>query len=263
MSDYLLAILLSLIQGLTEFLPISSSAHLQFPELVFGTKDLGLLFDVVAHAGTLLAVIYYFRTELKEIILSWVPGNSYQNQQRFNEGLCLIIATLPMIALGLGFMDLVENWNLLAIAYTNIIFAIILLIANKLGSQNKELRDITLKMALVIGCFQMFAIFPGASRSGMAITGALAVGMSLHSSARFAFLLSIPAILGALSIMLLKDWQNLNADEYILLFIGFTVSSIIAFLTIHIFLKLVNRIGMAPFVIYRLLLGLMILIAWT
>ena len=103
MSDYFLAIILSVIQGLTEFLPISSSAHLLFPTLIFGTNDLGLLFDVATHLGTLLAVITYFRKDLVEIFTAWCPGLK-NNEQRFNEGLMLIVGTLPIVIIGLFFM---------------------------------------------------------------------------------------------------------------------------------------------------------------
>ena len=122
MSDYFLAIILAVIQGLTEFLPISSSAHLLFPTLIFGTNDLGLLFDVATHLGTLLAVITYFRKDLVEIFAAWCPGLK-NNEQRFNEGLMLIVGTLPIVMIGLLFRDYFSvRPNLDAIAYAKFNF---------------------------------------------------------------------------------------------------------------------------------------------
>ncbi|SVA54604.1 uncharacterized protein METZ01_LOCUS107458 [marine metagenome] len=115
-------------------------------------------------------------------------------------------------------------------------------------------------MALLIGCFQALAVFPGASRSGMAITGALLVGLNLKESSKFAFLLSIPTILGALLVMIFKEAYSISLNDFIILFVGFIGSAIIAFLTIKIFLQFVQKIGMIPFVLYRVVLGSILLL---
>ena len=261
MSDFLLVILLALIQGLTEFLPISSSAHLVLPNLLFGTKDFGLLFDIATHAGTLLAVMFFFKNELKNILQAWFKAPNLHDQNYFL-GLLLLMATLPIIMLGLVFGDEVSarNISIEQIAWFNLIFAIALLIAYRLGRRSKDLSQLTIWQALFIGSMQAFAILPGASRSGMAITGALLVGMNLTSSAKFAFLLAIPTILGSVVFLIVELLQSAQVYDYLVLFLGFTISGLVAFFTMRFFLQLVEKIGMVPFVAYRLALGVFLLL---
>ena len=259
MTDYFLSFLLGLIQGITEFLPISSSAHLLFPTLIFGTNDLGLSFDIAVHAGTLIAVIFFFRNEikymLKSVITSDTPLSDYRQLTYM-----LMIATIPIVVAGLGFSDFIEDriFNVSSIAIANLIFAIVLFIVFLNRKENLSIFEISFKAALLIGLFQCFALIPGASRSGMAITGALLIGLNLKDASKFTFLLSIPTIAGAL-IFLLVDFNQINFD-YLNMLIGFIVSTIVAFFTIKYFLAFVERIGMVPFVMYRVILGLMLLI---
>ena len=261
MSDFLLVILLALIQGLTEFLPISSSAHLVLPNLLFGTKDFGLMFDIATHAGTLLAVMFFFKAELKNILQAWFKAPNLDDQNYFL-GLLLLVATLPIILLGLVFGDEVSarNISIEQIAWFNLIFAIALLIAYRLGRRSKDLSQLTIWQALFIGSMQAFAILPGASRSGMAITGALLVGMNLTSSTKFAFLLAIPTILGSVVFLIVELLQSSQAYDYLVLFLGFVISGFVAFFTMRFFLQLVEKIGMIPFVAYRLVLGVCLLL---
>ena len=261
MSDFLLVILLALIQGLTEFLPISSSAHLVLPNLLFGTKDFGLLFDIATHAGTLLAVMFFFKNELKNILQAWFKPPNLHDQNYFL-GLLLLMATLPIIMLGLVFGDEVSarNISIEQIAWFNLIFAIALLIAYRLGRRSKDLSQLTIWQALFIGSMQAFAILPGASRSGMAITGALLVGMNLTSSAKFAFLLAIPTILGSVVFLIVELLESSQAYDYLVLLLGFVISGFVAFFTMRFFLQLVEKIGMIPFVAYRLVLGVCLLL---
>jgi undecaprenyl-diphosphatase len=260
MNDLLLSFLLGLIQGLTEFLPISSSAHLLFPSLLFGTTDLGLAFDIAVHAGTLFAVIYYFRSEIflmaKSMFISDVRLSESNKLAQL-----LIIATLPIVLVGLFGSDFIESnrTNILNIAYMNLLFAGLLLVAYIYASSSKTIVELTIIGALFIGAFQVFALLPGASRSGTAITAALFIGLNLKDSSKFAFLLAIPTILGAL-VFLIADLALYQAKINVsILVIGFVTSSIFAFLTIKYFLIFVEKIGMYPFVIYRLLLGIFIL----
>lgn len=260
MNDLLLSFLLGLIQGLTEFLPISSSAHLLFPSLLFGTTDLGLAFDIAVHAGTLFAVIYYFRSEIllmaKSMFISDVRLSDSNKLAQL-----LIIATLPIVLVGLLGSDFIESnrTNVENIAYMNLLFAGLLLVAYQFLSSSKTLLELTIIGALFIGAFQVFALLPGASRSGTAITAALFIGLNLKDSSKYAFLLAIPTILGAL-VFLIADLSLYQAKINIsTLVIGFVTSSIVAFLTIKYFLIFVEKIGMYPFVIYRLLLGIFIL----
>ena len=263
-SDFILALALACIQGLTEFLPVSSSAHLLFPSLLFETKDLGLVFDIAVHAGTLAAVIFYFKDDLFRLLQAWIPWTSHRNEEDFLLGLNLIIATVPIVFVGLIFSDLIAArlHSVDSIAWANLIFAGLLLTAFKMSSQDKNILGLTLGTALFIGCLQALAVFPGASRSGMAITGALLVGLNLKDSSRFAFLLSIPTILGAIVLILAKEAYVLSFDDLMILLTGFLGSAVIAFFTIKIFLQFVERIGMTPFVIYRILLGVVLLSVW-
>jgi undecaprenyl-diphosphatase len=260
MNEVFLSFILGLIQGLTEFLPISSSAHLLFPSLLFGTDDLGLAFDIAVHAGTLFAVMYFFRADIFLMMKSLISKNNTLNDSR-KLAYLLIIATIPIVIAGLLGLDFIEsNRNSISsIAYMNLVFAGLLLLAYMASPSSKSLVELTILGAIFIGVFQIFALFPGASRSGTAITAALLIGLNLKDSSRFAFLLAIPTILGAL-VFLIGDLAlypaNINRASLI---VGFLTSSIFAFLTIKYFLIFVEKIGMYPFVIYRVLLGVFIL----
>ena len=182
MSDLLLSFILGLIQGLTEFLPVSSSAHLLFPSLLFGTNDLGLSFDIAVHAGTLIAVIYYFRSELTSMTQA-VLTNTENVLGHRRLSYQLVLATLPIVFFGLFASEMVTNNrdNIESIALANIIFAALLLVAYKFSSRAKELIQLSILAAIFIGVFQVFALFPGTSRSGTAITAALLIGLNLKA----------------------------------------------------------------------------------
>ena len=261
MNDILLSFFLGIVQGLTEFLPISSSAHLLLPSLIFGSNDLGLSFDIAVHAGTLVAVIYFFR---KEIVLMTrsilINDNSLIAHRKL--AIYLIVATIPVIFAGLIFSNLIEQriFSISSIAISNLFFAVILLFAFLTRKSNKNLLQLTLYGALFIGIVQCFALIPGASRSGTAITAALLIGMNLKDSSKFSFLLGIPTILGAL-VLLIIEIQTLDIIyNPINLFIGFFVSMIFAFFTIKLFLNFVEKIGMIPFVTYRICLAVFLLL---
>jgi undecaprenyl-diphosphatase len=262
-SDFFLALLLALIQGLTEFLPVSSSAHLLFPSLLFGAKDFGVAFDISVHAGTLTAVIYFFKKEIQGLLQAWNPLTASRSKENFSLGFNLLIATLPIVVVGLVASDVIESRssNIDSIAWANLVFAGLLYAAFKSSSQSKSLSELTLFAALIIGCFQALAVFPGASRSGMAITGALIIGLNLKDTSKFAFLLSIPTILGALVLMLAKGAYSIALSDMFLMLTGFIGSALIAFFTIKSFLQFVEKIGMTPFVLYRVALGLVLLLA--
>ena len=261
-SDFFLALILALVQGLTEFLPVSSSAHLLFPSLLFGAKDFGIVFDISVHAGTLSAVIYYFKKEIQGLFHAWMPWTKTRSKEDFSLGLNLLIATLPIVLVGLLVSDLTESRfaNINSIAWANLVFAGLLYAAFKRSTQSKSLTELTLFAALIIGCFQALAVFPGASRSGMAITGALIIGLNLKDTARFAFLLSIPTILGALVLMLVKGAFSIALSDMLILLTGFFGSACIAFITIKGFLHFIEKIGVTPFVLYRVALGIVLLL---
>ena len=261
MSDLFLSFILGIIQGLTEFLPISSSAHLLFPSLVFGSNDLGLAFDISVHVGSLLAVIYYFRDDILAMTKSLFQSNSSLTEER-GLALLLIIATIPIVLAGFFGSDLINinRTNISSIAYMNLIFAGFLFIAYLYSSASKTLLELTVIGALFIGLFQVFALLPGASRSGTAMTAALFIGLNLKDASKFAFLLSIPTIFGALVFLLIEISTSSYSFNFISLFIGLITSCIVAFLTIKYFLIFVDRIGMYPFVIYRIILGTILLL---
>ena len=261
MSDTVLSFVLAVIQGLTEFLPISSSAHLLLPSLLFGLNDLGLSFDIAVHAGTLMAVIYYFRKEIALMLKSFFLSDKNLLPHR-NLAISLIVATIPIVIVGLFVKDLIEQriFNVEHIAIANIIFAGILLFAYLKRKDIKNLYSVTLYSALFVGVFQSLALFPGASRSGTAITAALLLGFNLKDASKFSFMLSIPTIFGALVLLIIEMQSTLEAFNYMNLIIGFFISMIIAFLTIKLFLNFVERIGMIPFVIYRIILGVFLII---
>ena len=261
MSDLILSFILGIVQGLTEFLPISSSAHLLIPNLVFGTNDLGLAFDISVHVGSLLAVIYYFRDDILAMTKSLFQSNNLYIDERLLAVL-LIIATIPIVFVGFFGSDLInENRsNVNSVAYMNLIFAGFLFFAYLYSSASKTLVELTIMGAIFIGVFQVFSLLPGASRSGTAMTAALLIGLNLKDASKFAFLLSIPTIFGALFFLLIEistSNYSLNLNS---LFIGFITSFVVAFITIKYFLIFVDKIGMYPFVIYRIILGCILLL---
>ena len=260
-NDIILVILLSIIQGLTEFLPISSSAHLLLPNLLFGTKDLGLGFDIATHAGTLIAVIFYFKNDLMRMSSSLLNNDKNLLDDR-RLAFLLIIATVPIVIVGLLSSDLIQQrlFSLQSIAIMNIVFAFVLMFAFAAGPKNKSIKQLTIFAAIFIGLIQVFALIPGASRSGTAITAGLIAGLSLKDASKFAFLLGIPTILGALVFLLLDMTAPGIEIDVSQLLIGFFISSAVAFLTIKYFLLFVERIGVMPFVIYRIILGMAIIL---
>jgi undecaprenyl-diphosphatase len=261
MSDLILSFILGIVQGLTEFLPISSSAHLLIPNLVFGTNDLGLAFDISVHVGSLLAVIYYFRDDILAMTKSLFQSNNLYIDERLLAVL-LIIATIPIVFVGFFGSDLInENRsNVNSVAYMNLIFAGFLFFAYLYSSASKTLVELTIMGAIFIGVFQVFSLLPGASRSGTAMTAALLIGLNLKDASKFAFLLSIPTILGALFFLFIEISASNYSLNFNSLFIGFITSFVVAFLTIKYFLIFVDKIGMYPFVIYRIILGCILLL---
>ena len=261
MNDILLSFFLGIVQGLTEFLPISSSAHLLLPSLIFGSNDLGLSFDIAVHAGTLVAVIYFFRKEIVLMTRSILINDDSLIAHR-KLAIYLIVATIPVIFAGLIFSNLIEQriFSISSIAISNLFFAVILLFAFLTRKSNKNLLQLTLYGALFIGIVQCFALIPGASRSGTAITAALLIGMNLKDSSKFSFLLGIPTILGALVLLIIVMLSLDIIYNPINLFIGFFVSMIFAFFTIKLFLNFVEKIGMIPFVTYRICLAVFLLL---
>ena len=252
------AIILAIIQGMTEFLPVSSSAHLILLPKIIGWNDQGLLFDIALHFGTLLAGLIYFRDDLAQMTEDLLRNRSENIMQ--SDAMILILATIPVVIVGGLFNDWIEN-NLRSsnvIATTSIIFGLILLASDKFGSNKNNL---TLRIGLLIGLAQILALIPGVSRSGITITMGLFMGLGRVKSAKFSFLLAIPVILGASVLQIYESYLiAFSGINYVLLFTGLSVSFLFAYFTIHWFLAFVTKVGMFPFVIYRIALGLFIFV---
>lgn len=262
--DFFQITFLAILQGLTEFLPISSSGHLILPSLLFSWSDQGLTFDVAVHVGTLLAVVLYFYKDLILLSKAWLESlSARRNSDESRLAWMLIVATIPAGIAGLLFNQAVEQYgrSLLVIAFTSIVFALLLAWSDKAGSRQKSLQDLNWKAVLLIGLAQVLALIPGTSRSGVTMTAALFCNLSRHAAARFSFLMSIPLILatGLLKATELMA-QGGAAVEWLDLLYGAGVSAVVAYFSIHFFLQLIQTIGFMPFVIYRLLLGLILLL---
>ena len=190
-------IVLALIQGFTEFLPISSSAHLILPSQILGWEDQGLAFDVAVHVGTLIAVVIYFRKEVADILTAWFKSFGEQGTTDDSKlGWWIILGTVPAAILGLLLKDFVELYlrSAWVIATTTIVFGLLLWYADAKGKQIKTIYQLNWKTALIIGFAQAVAMIPGTSRSGITMTAGLMLGMNKQSAARFSFLLAIPII---------------------------------------------------------------------
>ncbi|MGB2375967.1 MAG: undecaprenyl-diphosphate phosphatase [Porticoccaceae bacterium] len=264
--DFIQAFWLAVVQGLTEFLPISSSAHLILPSAILGWQDQGLAFDVAVHVGSLIAVLAYFKNDVTQLIQSWV-GSTFLGRDTNAESQMawfIILATLPAALVGLlagGFIEL-HLRSIAVIAATTIVFGLLLGWVDWRVRGTKSLQSLTCKSALIIGLAQVLALIPGTSRSGITITAALALGFDRNSAARFSFLLAIPIITlsgGYQTLQLLAE----SSVPWFEIAFATVVSGITAYLCIHYFLRLVDKIGMLPFVIYRLLLGVVLILIYN
>lgn len=255
MSEFVQALILALVQGLTEFLPVSSSAHLILPSRLLGWADQGLAFDVAVHVGSLLAVILYFRRDLLALAMgSWSWLLRREEKQQAQMVLWLMLATLPVGLAGVLLDDFVEQKlrSLAVIATSTLVFGILLGLADR---RRGGVSGLNLKIALWIGLAQVLAIIPGTSRSGVTMTAGLLCGLQRDAAARFSFLLSIPVISAA---GLLKGHELYSSSEAVPwaeLLTAMVVSALTAYLCIHWFLRLLDRIGFMPFVIYRVILS--------
>jgi undecaprenyl-diphosphatase len=250
-------IILSIIQGITEFLPISSSAHLILPSAIFGWEDQGIAFDVAVHVGTLLAVMLYFRQDIANLTVGWVKSLGGQHSTDSKLAWWVILATIPAGLAGLLAADLIETFlrSPWVLAITTIVFGLLLWLADATAKQQVSMEQMSWRQALIIGLAQAVALIPGTSRSGITMTAAMLLGLDKVSAARFSFLLSIPIIGlsgGYQTTKLLSEPTQYDISGILL---GVVLSFISALICIHFFLKIISRMGMLPFVVYRLLLG--------
>ncbi len=255
------ACLLALVQGVTEFLPISSSAHLILLPYLLGWGDHGVTFDIVTNAGTLLAAMFYFRHDLLGLARPLLAGGP-ERAKALGMIQALGLGTVPIVVVGLLFYDFFTGAarNPTVIACASIGFGLLLLWADRTGRRQRALKEMGLADSLWIGFSQALALIPGTSRSGITMTAALSRGFTREDGARFSFLLAIPVGVMALAKNLLDVVSgSLPAQNWGLLGVAFAVSGLAAYLTIDWLLSWLSRQNMTPFVVYRILLGLVIL----
>jgi len=255
-------IVLALIQGITEFLPVSSSAHLILGSKTFGWPDQGLVFDVATHLGTLFAVLFYFREQLQGMARAWLaPAGGEAEPAERAMGRYIVLASIPVILAGALVHDWVEAYlrDTRLIAITTLVFGALLWAADAFFGRARTLADMKLKPALLVGLAQVLALVPGASRSGVTITMGRMLGFSAESAARFSFLLAVPVTAAAGGYGLLRMLASdamLRWPEFLL---AVAFSAVAGWVCIAAFLAALSRIGLLPFVIYRLALGIALL----
>ena len=268
--DILQAIIIGLVQGLTEFLPVSSSAHLIFTQQALGLSGVGLAFDVLLHVGTLVAVVAYFFSDIISMIKGFFLSLIDLKDGKFMEEVrrdpykklawLTIIATIPVGIVGVLFNDLVESLftGITVPAFFLLITGCLLYVSQRMNSGGIDLSNITLKEALIMGCGQALAVMPGLSRSGTTIAAGLFSGLDKEFAAKFSFILSIPAILGA-GVFQLKDLSggNVEIDACIA---GFIVAVISGYLAISVLLKLIREKSLDIFAYYCWIVGAVILV---
>lgn len=260
--DFLQVFILAIVQGLTEFLPVSSSAHLLLVPVLSNWEDQGLAFDVALHIGSLTAVIIYFRKEIGRMWLAWIDSLRYR---RLNEdgklAWAVILGTIPVGLAGLLLNDVISHTlrSPLVVAFGLIAFGVLLGIADWRHRGSKSEYHMSRSDVFWIAIAQALALIPGTSRSGITITAALLLGLNREAAARFSFLLSIPVIALAGGYETLGLIRQDVAVDWLAMIVGTVVSGVSAYLCIHYFLVFIRKVGMQPFVVYRILLGLLLL----
>ena len=249
LSNIIEIVVLSLVQGITEFLPISSSAHLNIVEIIFKYNSNSLMIDVSIHLGSLLAIIFYFRKELLNL----------RNNHKLL--LLIIIGSIPVIIAGYILyttkLIFVLKDNLEIVAWMTLIFGIILFFADKCKFDKKIKSNLNLKIILYIGFFQILALIPGVSRAGITISAARIFRFNRVDAGKISFLMAIPALAGA-SVLNLKDIFEQSFELNYLVFISITLSFIFSYLTVKFFLHYINKSSLIIFVIYRIIIAMIL-----
>jgi undecaprenyl-diphosphatase len=265
--EYWQIILLGIIQGISEFLPISSSGHLILAPIVFDFPDQGLALDAILHVATLLAIIIFFKKDLINLSKGLFLKNASKDHKRVAWG--IILASFPAGLAGLFLGDFIENnlRNPTFVAYSLLFWSFIFLAADRFGKRaiapKKDIESLSIKQILIVGFAQMLALLPGTSRSGITIAAGLLGNISKITAARFSFLLGAPIILAA---GLLKMWHLISEPTIsipylpVQLALGFIVSFAVGYLSIKLLLGILEKAGLLPFIIYRIILSLAILI---
>lgn len=258
------AMVLGLVQGLTEFLPISSSAHILIVSRLFGWGDPGAAFTAVSQIGTEIAVLIYFRHDIARIVSTWfrsLTDASLRSSIDARMGWYVIVGTIPISVLGLTFASVIETSarNLWLVATVLIVFGVVLGLADRFGRKVKELDSLNVRDGVLFGFGQALALIPGVSRSGATISTGLALGYSRYAATRYAFLLAIPAVLasGLYEATKIGDDPNVQWGQTIL---ATSIALIVGYLVISWLIKWVTTRSYLPFVIYRVVLGSVLLL---
>ena len=259
--DFIQTLILAIIQGVTEFLPISSSAHLILTSQFLSWKDQGATFDLALNVGTLLAVIIYFRQDVGIIIRDTLASLLQRKKVGASSlGWMIAFATIPTGFFGWLLMDIADSHlrNPKVILFTTIFYALLLYLSDRYGKKIKPMQEMNAKNAMIIGISQALALIPGTSRSGVTITTALFLGYDFQTASRFSFLMAIPVIFLATAVKITDAAMVFKTLPWGGFIFGCAISFVTAMLTIHYFLKWLNRWGMMPYVIYRVLLGVIL-----
>ncbi len=269
--DFINAIILGIVQGLTEFLPVSSSAHISIVGQLMGTgEDPGARFTAITQIGTEAAVVIFFWRDIVRIIGQWAKslvGKAPRDDADARMGWLIILGTLPIVILGLVFQDQIETTlrNLWVTATMLIVFGLLLGIADHVGAKKRQLKDLTVAQGTVFGFAQALALIPGVSRSGGTITIGLFMGFERRAAARYAFLLAIPAVFGSGFYQVYKSFSEPCLESVLTctpeLFgpletiVATVVAFLVALVVIAFFMSYISKRSFLPFVIYRILLG--------
>lgn len=259
------AIIYGIVQGLTEFLPISSTAHIRIVSSFFGWNDPGAAFTAIVQVGTMLALLIYFINDIKNMIKHFVLSILYKKINYSIESKhawMILVGTIPIVIFGLIFKNAIETYlrSLYVISTTLIVLALILALAEKMAKKTKNVQDVSWLESQIMGIAQALALIPGVSRSGVTITAGLFSGLTREAAARFSFLLSIPAVFASGMYELWEVRNQLNSDGFFVIIISTLVSGIVGYLSIAFLLNYLKKHSTFVFIYYRIILGLLIIL---
>lgn len=265
--DILQIVVLAVVQGLTEFLPISSSAHLVLVPFLTHWPDQGIVFDIAVHLGSLLAVMCYFQQDVRRMFagkVALLQGKWHTENARLV--VCLALSTLPLLVVGVVVKDVVTHWGRLlpVLASTSIVFGLLLWWVDKKSVQKyTSINVVSFKHALIFGCFQALSVIPGTSRSGICATAGRWLGYNREVASRYASLMAMPVILILATYTIVAQMETVAApfnwqQNPKALLLGVVLSFLAALAGIHLLMRLVVRLGFGPFVVYRVVLGVVL-----
>jgi undecaprenyl-diphosphatase len=264
--DLINAIILGLVQGLTEFLPISSSAHLRIlGEFLPGAKDPGAAFTAITQIGTEAAVVVFFWRDIVRIISSWckaLVGKIPRDDADARMGWLIIIGSIPIVVLGLFFQDQIETTfrSLWIVAIMLIVFGILLGVADAVGAKKRRLKSLNVRDGVIFGGAQALALIPGVSRSGGTITAGLFMGYERRAAARYAFLLAIPAVFGSGFYQVVKSIGEPSPYGPVETLVATVIAFVVGLAVIAFFMSYISKRSFLPFVVYRIVLGVVLLV---